>query len=100
VKTAAQRKIAVVANVPLGGRGGRNLQAVLGKPMPGWAAEIGCDSWAQIMLKYVVSHPAVTCVISGMTKLSHVEDNLKASRGVLPDAAQRKRIEQYWDTLG
>jgi len=97
---ALERKIAVVANVPLGGRGGRNLQAVQGKPLPDFAGELGCTSWAQVMLKYVVSHPAVTCVIAGSTKTTHVEDNQQAGRGVLPDATQRRRIEQYWDALG
>lgn len=100
LKVAAERRIAVVANVPFGGRGGRTLTAVLGKPLPPWAAEIGCTSWAQLMLKYAASHPAVTCVITGMTKASHVEDNLQAAHGVLPDAAMRRRMEQYWDTLG
>ena len=100
LKTAAERRIAVVANVPFGGRGGRTLAAVQGKPLPPWAAEIGCSSWAQVMLKYAMSHPAVTCVISGSTKASHVEDNQQAGRGVLPDAALRKRMEQYWDALG
>jgi len=97
---ALERKVAVVANVPLGGRGGRDLHAVQGKPLPDFATELGCTSWAQIMLKYVASHPAVTCVISGSTKSSHVEDNQQAGRGVLPDATQRRRIEQYWDSLG
>ena len=100
LQVAAERKIAVVANVPLGGRGGRNLQAVLGKPLPTFAAEMGCNSWAQVMLKYVISHPAVTCVISGSTKTTHIDDNQQAGRGVVPDAALRTRIEQYWDSLG
>jgi aryl-alcohol dehydrogenase-like predicted oxidoreductase len=99
LQLAAERKIAVVANVPLGGRGGRNLQAVLGKPLPAFAAEMGCNSWAQVMLKYAISHPAVTCVISGSTKTAHVDDNQQAGRGMVPDAALRKRIEQYWDSL-
>jgi aryl-alcohol dehydrogenase-like predicted oxidoreductase len=71
----------------------------LGKPLPAWAAEIGCTSWAQVMLKYVISHPAVTCVISGSTKVAHVDDNQQAGRGVLPDGAMRKQIEKYWDSL-
>jgi aryl-alcohol dehydrogenase-like predicted oxidoreductase len=100
LQLAAERKIAVVANVPFGGRGGRTLQAVLGKPLPAFAAEIGCTSWAQVMLKYVISHPAVTCVISGSTRVSHVEDNQQAGRGVVPDQAMRKQIEKYWDSLG
>ncbi|HUO80412.1 MAG TPA: hypothetical protein VMU00_09745 [Steroidobacteraceae bacterium] len=64
---ALERKTAAVVNVPLGGRGGRNLSTVSGKPLPPFAAEIGVTSWAQLMLKHVASHPAVTCVISGST---------------------------------
>jgi aryl-alcohol dehydrogenase-like predicted oxidoreductase len=51
------------------------------------------------MLKYAASHPAVTCVISGSTSAAHIEDNLRAASGALPDAALRRRIEQYWETL-
>jgi aryl-alcohol dehydrogenase-like predicted oxidoreductase len=52
------------------------------------------------MLKYAVSHPAVTCVISGSTNAKHIDDNQQAGRGVLPDAALRRCMEQYWDALG
>ncbi|HTV96245.1 MAG TPA: aldo/keto reductase [Steroidobacteraceae bacterium] len=99
LEAAADRRVAVVANVPLGGRGGRNLQAVKDRPLPDWAAEIGCSNWAQVMLKYSLSHPAVTCVISGSTRAAHIDDNQRAGRGVLPDAALRRRMEQYWDAL-
>jgi len=100
LKTAVERRVAVVANIPLGGRGGRNLQAVQDRPLPDWATDSGCTSWVQVMLKYAFSHPAVTCVISGSTKAAHIDDNQQAGRGVLPDAALRHRMEQYWDTLG
>ena len=100
LKTAVERRVAVVANVPLGGRGGRNLQAVQDRPLPDWAADSGCTSWVQVMLKYAFSHPAVTCVISGSTKTAHIDDNQQAGRGVLPDAALRRCMERYWDTLG
>jgi aryl-alcohol dehydrogenase-like predicted oxidoreductase len=96
---AAEHGVAVVANVPLGGRGGRNLQSVQGRPLPDWAGEIGCASWAQLMLKYVISHPAVTCVLSGSTSAAHIDDNQQAGRGVLPDAGLRRRMEQYWESL-
>jgi len=100
LKTATERRVAVVANVPLGGRGGRNLQGVQNRPLPDWATDCGCTSWVQVMLKYAVSHPAVTCVISGSTNAKHIDDNQQAGRGVLPDAALRRRMEEYWDALG
>ena len=96
---ALARKIAVVVNVPLGGPGGISLASVAGKQLPPFAAEIGVTSWAQYMLKFVASHPAVTCVISGSTKFSHLEDNQRAARGVLPDAAMRRRMQEYWDSV-
>jgi len=97
---AQERKIAVLANVPFGGRRGRSLLTrVANQPLPDWAAEFDAGSWPQVFLKYVVSHPAVTCVIPGSTKVRHLEDNLRAARGRLPDADMRRRIEQYWDRL-
>jgi aryl-alcohol dehydrogenase-like predicted oxidoreductase len=97
---AKERGMAVLLNVPFGGRRGTSLFSRVGeRALPPWAAEFGASSWAQVFLKYSVSHPAVTCAIPGMTKLKHVEDNLGAARGVLPDAAMRKRIEQFWDAL-
>jgi diketogulonate reductase-like aldo/keto reductase len=99
LKAAAERGVAVVANVPLGGRGGHALQTVASRPLPDWAADIGCTSWVQVMLKYVISHPAVTCVISGSTKAAHIDDSQQAGRGAVPDAALRRRMEQCWDSL-
>jgi aryl-alcohol dehydrogenase-like predicted oxidoreductase len=97
---AKERGMGVLLNIPFGGRRGTSLLARVGeRPLPAWAAEFGATSWAQVLLKYAVSHPAVTCAIPGMTKLKHVEDNLLAARGVLPDTAMRKRIEQFWDEL-
>jgi aryl-alcohol dehydrogenase-like predicted oxidoreductase len=96
---AQERGVAVIANVPLGGRRGSMMSSLGNKPLPAWANEIGATSWAQLLLKYVVSHPAVTCAIPGTTKLKHAEDNQSAGRGALPDAAMRKKMEQYWDSL-
>jgi aryl-alcohol dehydrogenase-like predicted oxidoreductase len=96
---AQERGIAVLANVPLGGRRGSMMSSIGNKPLPPWASEIGATSWAQLLLKYVVSHPAVTCTIPGTTKLKHAEDNQAAGRGVLPDAALRKKIEQLWQSM-
>jgi len=99
---AQERKMAVLANVPFGGRG-RGAAAmfarVKGRALPDWAADIDAASWAQVFLKYVVSHPAVTAAIPGTTQRRNMEDNQGAGRGRLPDAAMRRRIEQYWDTL-
>lgn len=96
---AKDKGLAVLGNVPLGGRRGSVLTKVGDKPLPPWAADIDVSSWAQLLLKYNVSHPALTAVIPGTTKLSHLIDNQLAARGRLPDAAMRKRIEQYWESV-
>jgi aryl-alcohol dehydrogenase-like predicted oxidoreductase len=70
---------------------------VAGADLPDWAAEIGARSWSQLFLKYVVSHPAVTVTIPGMTRLAHLDDNLGAARGRLPDSSMRLRMEKFWD---
>jgi aryl-alcohol dehydrogenase-like predicted oxidoreductase len=96
---ALDKGVAVLNNVPLGGRRGNVLSSLGGKPLPAWAPEIGVTSWAQLMLKYNVSHPAITAVIPGTTKLTHLEDNQRAGRGTLLDAATRKKIEAFWATI-
>ncbi len=97
---AAERGMAVLVNMPFGGRRDGNLLRKLGdRPLPPWAGEIGVATWAELLLKYVVSHPAVTCVIPGTTSVSNLETNLRAARGTLPDAAMRTRMEAYWDSL-
>lgn len=95
---AEERGMAVLINMPFGGRRGGNLFArVTGHPLPEWAAEIDVASWAQFFLKYVVSHPAVTCAIPGTHRLHHLEDNLQGARGAYPDAGFRRRMENFWD---
>jgi len=89
--------VAVMVNRPFAD--GAMFERVRGKPLPPWAAEIGCASWAQFFLKFVVSHPAVTCVIPATAKVKHVQDNLKAGLAPLPDAAQRARMAEYWQSL-
>lgn len=97
---AADRGMAVLINLPFGGRRDGNLfSRVRGQQLPGWANEIGAKSWGQLFLKYVISHPAVTCAIPGMTRLANLEDNLAAAQGSLPDAAMRRRMESWWDSL-
>lgn len=97
---AADRGMAVLINLPFGGRRDGNLFSRLrGQALPGWAAEIGAASWGQLFLKYVISHPAVICAIPGMTRLANLEDNFVAARGALPDATMRRRMEAWWDSL-
>ena len=86
---AQERGVAVLVNRPFGGGG--LLRRLAGKPLPGWAAEIGCSSWAQVLLKFVLSHPAVTCAIPGTSRPGHMRDNLAAGRGMVPDAAFWRR---------
>jgi aryl-alcohol dehydrogenase-like predicted oxidoreductase len=86
--------------VPFGGRRDGNLLRKLGtRPVPSWAADIGAGSWAEILLKYVLSHPAVTCAIPGTTSVRNVETNLRAAHAPLPDEAMRRRMEADWDAL-
>jgi aryl-alcohol dehydrogenase-like predicted oxidoreductase len=92
---AIERRIAVLANIPFG-FGSVLHQAQLRK-LPDWAADIGVMSWSQFLLKYVISHPAVTCCIPGSTKVEHLEENQRAGHGRLPDEAMRKKMEQVWD---
>lgn len=94
---AASRGMAVLVNLPLGR--GNVLSKVKDKPLPDWAQDIDAKSFVQVALKYVLSHPAVTVAIPGTTKVEHLEENLGAARGRLPDAAMRRRIEKYFDAL-
>ena len=97
IPLAAERGMAVFINLPFGR--GSVFRATEGKPLPSWAAEIDATSWAQIMLKYLVSHPAVTCAVPGMAQARYVDDNMKAAQGRMPDAALRRRMEQFFDSL-
>lgn len=87
---AAERRAAVIINRPFDG--GALVDRLSARPLPGWAAEIGCTSWAQVCLKWIVSHPAVTCVIPATTNPAHMTDNMGALRGPLPDPALRRRM--------
>ncbi|NMF96209.2 aldo/keto reductase [Aromatoleum toluolicum] len=92
---AAERGMAVLINRPFGG--GRVLRRLRDRPLPPWAAEIGATSWAQVLLKFVLSHPAVTCAIPGTGRPEHMADNVRAAIGTLPDAAFWKR---HVDSIG
>ena len=87
---ARERRIGVIVNRPF--RQGELTQALAGKPLPGWGAEIGCTSWAQALLKFIVAHPAVSCAIPATSNVNHVRENLLAGTGQLPDEALRRRI--------
>jgi diketogulonate reductase-like aldo/keto reductase len=79
--------------------GGNLFRQVSGKPLPDFAADFDCQSWAQYFLKFVISHPAVTCVIPATSKLKHLEDNMGAMRGGLPDADQRVEMIRYFESI-
>lgn len=87
---AAERGIAVIINRPFDG--GSVFGQVRGRPLPGWAAELGCTHWAQLLLKFVVSHPAVTCAIPATRQPAHMAQDIAAARGPMPDERQRTRI--------
>jgi aryl-alcohol dehydrogenase-like predicted oxidoreductase len=97
IPLAADRGMAVMINLPFGR--GRLFKAVQNKKLPEWAKEFDCTTWAQFFLKYIVSHPAVTCAVPGMAKAEYVVDNLGAARGRLPEAAMRRRMEQFIDGM-
>ncbi|MBM3391281.1 MAG: aldo/keto reductase [Betaproteobacteria bacterium] len=94
---AAERRMAVIANRPFDG--GDLFTRVRGKPLPAWAVEIDCANWAQFFLKFVVSHPAVTCAIPATSNPAHMLENMGANYGRLPDAALRRRMAQHFDSL-
>ena len=87
---ARERGAAVLVNRPFDG--GNLFGAVKGKPLPGWAAEIDCANWAQVFLKFVVSHPGVTCAIPATSNPLHMRENMGALAGPLPDEAMRRRM--------
>jgi aryl-alcohol dehydrogenase-like predicted oxidoreductase len=94
---AADKRIAVLVNRPFAAGG--LFSKLRGKPLPPWAQEIGCTSWAQFLLKFVISHPAVTCAIPATSKVQHLTDNMGAGVGILPDAGMRERMARYVSDL-
>ncbi|OGA53830.1 MAG: aldo/keto reductase [Betaproteobacteria bacterium RIFCSPLOWO2_12_FULL_63_13] len=94
---AADSRIAVIVNRPLAG--GALFRHVANTPLPAWASEIGCASWAQFFLKWILGHPAVTCAIPGTRNVKHISDNLGAAIGALPDAAMRRKMAAHIDSL-
>lgn len=94
---AADKRVGVIVNRPFGS--GALLRRVRGAALPPWAADFGCASWAQFFLKFIVSHPAVTCVIPATGEPRHMADNLRAGYGRLPEDAERRRMVEFWRTF-
>lgn len=88
---------AVIINRPF--RRGELFRYVRGKALPGWAAEIDCRNWAQFFLKFIISHPAVTCAIPATSRVDHMHENMGALQGRLPDAAMRRRMINHFESL-
>lgn len=93
---AAERKVAVLVNRPF--EDGALFARVRGRPLPPWASEIDCESWAQFFLKFILGHPAVTCVIPATANPRHMRDNVAAGSGRMPDAAMRERMAKYLES--
>jgi diketogulonate reductase-like aldo/keto reductase len=94
---AAEKRLRVIINRPFAE--GALFRKTRAKPLPPWAAELGIASWAQYFLKWIVSHPAVTVAIPGTGRPDHMRDNLAAGNGPMPDAAARKKMQEYFDSL-
>ena len=94
---AAERGLAVIVNRPF--RRGTLFDRFERHPLPGWAAEFDCANWAQFFLKFIVSHPAVTCAIPATTRVDHMRENMGAAYGRLPDPETRERMISYVESL-
>jgi diketogulonate reductase-like aldo/keto reductase len=94
---ALDRGISVIVNRPY--QRGDLFRHVKTKALPPWAHEIDCSSWGQYFLKFIVSHPAVTCAIPATTKVKHMIDNMQAGKGLLPTAKQRLKMSRYFESL-
>ena len=97
LRIAAESRTAVIVNRPFAE--GAMFGQVKGKPLPGWAKDIGCASWAQFFLKWILGHPAVTCAIPGTRNPKHIADNLGAASHPLPDEALRRKMSDYFSSL-
>jgi aryl-alcohol dehydrogenase-like predicted oxidoreductase len=99
LKLAQEQGAGVLVNVPFGGRGRTMFPRVANVPVPDFAKEFDATTWAQFFIKYIISHPAVTVTIPGTTTVAYLQDNQAGGRGALPNAAQRKKMEEFWDAL-
>lgn len=91
------RGLAVVINRPFDG--GRLFRRTRNQPLPSWAAEFDCENWAQFFLKFIISHPAVTCAIPATSRVDHLHENMGALHGRLPDASMREKMMRYYESL-
>lgn len=97
---AQDKGVAVMCNIPFGGGGQSSLfDVVEGEELPGFAADFGAESWGQLFLKYIISHPAVTVAIPGTRQVRHVNDNIGAATGRLLEASERRQVEEWFDSL-
>jgi len=94
---AAERGLAVIINRPF--QRGALFDRVMNKPLPAWAGEFDCENWAQFFLKFIVSHPAVTCAIPATSQVAHMQENMGAAYGVLPDQDMRARMLRYFSSV-
>lgn len=94
---AKERGIAVIVNRPF--RRGQLFKQVRNKPLPPWAKDFGCENWAQLFLKYIISHSAVTCAIPATTRADHMIENMSALRGEMPDTGQRRTMVSHYRSL-
>ena len=94
---AADRGMGVIINRPF--QRGALIKKLQSKPLPPWASEVGARSWPQFLLKFVISHPAVTCAIPATSNPAHMIENMEAGRGLLPDPQQRERMAAYVQSL-
>ncbi|MDI9246073.1 aldo/keto reductase [Marinobacter sp. CHS3-4] len=94
---AQEKRIAVIVNRPF--QGGALFRRFQSERLPGWAAEAGVSNWAEYFLKYIISHPAVTCAIPATSKVEHMKENMGALYGSLPDPAQRRQMADYVRSL-
>ena len=94
---ARERRMGVIVNRPF--REGELIRSLMRHPLPAWAAEIDCSNWAQLLLKFIISHPAVTCAIPATSSVAHVRENMGAAYGRLPDESMRRRMIAYVEKL-
>jgi len=94
---AQDKGLAVIINRPF--QRGSLIDRFAAHPLPGWASEIGCKTWPQFLLKFIISHPAVTCAIPATSQVAHMKENMAAALGTLPDEKTRARMIAYCNAL-